>query len=390
MVDSVADLESLAKNGVYKVGQDFFNHKFNALRAASLTHQPVDWHFGQSAWHNFDWTQQDGFGLAHWYRQRAMQLRDKYDYLILAFSGGADSANILDTFRLNDIALDEVWCDWPLQHTADLRPDCHDRSASNMFSEWHFSIKPQLERLRAATDWKITLTDSTSEMEDEDLEDTSTVSQYCYYATVKRWRRLRQLVAIANKTHNKIGVIVGVDLPQLIIINGVLCVYFKDSLLQIKTDYHDGSMHDIEYFYWSTEMPELPRCQCHTILQWIVGDPKSQQALAQGRMDPAQQIQIMHTPDGEYTRYFLKKILYPTWDLDTFQVEKPRGKLYHNEFYDWMLRKFHGHRSFQSHRACLDSSFHDIDDQWLCRDSDTNLILDYQPFMTKFYPVGRV
>jgi hypothetical protein len=45
---------------------------------------------------------------------KAMQLRDQYDYLILAYSGGADSDNILKVFQQNKIHLDEVWCDWPL------------------------------------------------------------------------------------------------------------------------------------------------------------------------------------------------------------------------------------------------------------------------------------
>ena len=42
------------------------------------------------------------------YRQRAHQLRDKYDYVVLWFSGGADSNNVLNSFIDNDIKIDEV------------------------------------------------------------------------------------------------------------------------------------------------------------------------------------------------------------------------------------------------------------------------------------------
>lgn len=41
-------------------------------------------------------------------KNRAQQLRDNYDYLILYFSGGCDSKLVLDTFVKNDICIDEI------------------------------------------------------------------------------------------------------------------------------------------------------------------------------------------------------------------------------------------------------------------------------------------
>lgn len=46
--------------------------------------------------------------LDYLYKQRAEQLRNNYDYLILHYSGGHDSHNILETFLLNNIFLDEI------------------------------------------------------------------------------------------------------------------------------------------------------------------------------------------------------------------------------------------------------------------------------------------
>lgn len=42
------------------------------------------------------------------YVNRAKQLREKYDYLVLFYSGGADSHCILETFMLNGIFIDEI------------------------------------------------------------------------------------------------------------------------------------------------------------------------------------------------------------------------------------------------------------------------------------------
>lgn len=43
------------------------------------------------------------------YLKRAIELRNEYDYLILNYSGGPDSHNILETFMLNGIFLDEIF-----------------------------------------------------------------------------------------------------------------------------------------------------------------------------------------------------------------------------------------------------------------------------------------
>jgi diphthamide synthase (EF-2-diphthine--ammonia ligase) len=42
------------------------------------------------------------------YDLRARQLREKYDYLILSYSGGADSHNVLMSFIKQGIHLDEI------------------------------------------------------------------------------------------------------------------------------------------------------------------------------------------------------------------------------------------------------------------------------------------
>ena len=46
--------------------------------------------------------------LDYFYIKRAEQLRNSYDYLILHYSGGHDSHQILETFMLNGIFIDEI------------------------------------------------------------------------------------------------------------------------------------------------------------------------------------------------------------------------------------------------------------------------------------------
>lgn len=57
---------------------------------------------------NIDWSKEPTKSLKQLYKERAIQIRDNYDYLILYFSGGSDSITVLNAFLDNNIPLDEV------------------------------------------------------------------------------------------------------------------------------------------------------------------------------------------------------------------------------------------------------------------------------------------
>ena len=42
------------------------------------------------------------------YRKRAEQIRQDYEYVILAYSGGHDSTQVLETFYYNNIHINEI------------------------------------------------------------------------------------------------------------------------------------------------------------------------------------------------------------------------------------------------------------------------------------------
>jgi hypothetical protein len=57
---------------------------------------------------NLNWSKEPTESLTWFFRERARQIRDSYDYLILYFSGGSDSITVLNVFLNNNIPLDEV------------------------------------------------------------------------------------------------------------------------------------------------------------------------------------------------------------------------------------------------------------------------------------------
>ena len=95
----------------YTIGNQKFSTKLFALYAREkLDDKQIVWHF--SNWENalskIDITKEPEESLQDLYLQRAQQLRNEYDYLILFYSGGHDSNQILETFMLNNIFLDEI------------------------------------------------------------------------------------------------------------------------------------------------------------------------------------------------------------------------------------------------------------------------------------------
>jgi hypothetical protein len=95
----------------------------------------VKWNYNDDFFSSYDWTKEPVETLSELYKNRAIQLRNDYDYIILMYSGGSDSSNILDTFIKNDIYLDEI---------------CHLTDSSGSYSflnkEIFITAKPKVEK----------------------------------------------------------------------------------------------------------------------------------------------------------------------------------------------------------------------------------------------------
>lgn len=61
-----------------------------------------------NSFEKLDWSKEPNKPLRQFFKERAEQIRDCYDYLILYFSGGSDSMTALNAFLNNNIELEEV------------------------------------------------------------------------------------------------------------------------------------------------------------------------------------------------------------------------------------------------------------------------------------------
>lgn len=86
------------KLGFYTCNGQTFDSKIQAYLYGAQVKQRVEWDFNNELFRKHDWTVEPEETLDQLYNARARQLREQYDYIILSYSGGADSHNILMSF----------------------------------------------------------------------------------------------------------------------------------------------------------------------------------------------------------------------------------------------------------------------------------------------------
>jgi hypothetical protein len=138
----------LLRNGYYTVGNEVFLSKTAALiRATSIDTHP-SWHFNNEVFDRVDWQTCPTQTLTELYHARARQLRERYDWLAVHYSGGSDSFTALKSMLDSGNPPDEVVTRWAISASRDrYQPNADPTSAENHPSEWDLVVKQDLEWL---------------------------------------------------------------------------------------------------------------------------------------------------------------------------------------------------------------------------------------------------
>jgi hypothetical protein len=84
------------------------NHYSNRIEAR-LSGKHCWFYFHEDHFNSINWTKSPDSTLSQLYKERAQQLRDSYDRIVICYSGGIDSTNVLETFYHNRIHIDEIF-----------------------------------------------------------------------------------------------------------------------------------------------------------------------------------------------------------------------------------------------------------------------------------------
>ncbi len=384
--DNFISSSSDAWAGHFKVGERIFYSKIDAILHASQTDLDVTFHFHDDVYEKANWSQPSYTPLNELYRQRAQQLRDKYDYLVLHYSGGSDSHNILRTFLDNKIHLDEVFVRWPVEATKRFCPVAtRNDDPTNLLSEWELTIVPQLEWLKSNyPDQKVTVKDTSDVFGLNELSEEGMI-----YAAgglyVNPGSLIRQTVTsdveinMLNK-HQKVASIYGANKPCLLKRGPDLYTFFIDYAARNGGGTGGGQTKNVELFYWTPDMPQILVEQCHVILNYFKNNPDLQPLIEKKQF--TEEAYWLNLDD------VIKMLLYSNWDFTSFQVKKVAGWVWFNE-YDAYLRQHYSSERFMDRWRGINRTLNSSIDKRFKKYVEGQS-KGIEPLITKMYHVGKL
>jgi hypothetical protein len=391
-VDTTAPLSWFAKNGYYVVDNKIFRNKIYAMQEATkkrLGPKGIEWIFNNDIYDELDWKTPSDLSLSEVYRLRAQQLRDKYDYLILSFSGGGDSTNILDSFVLNGIHLDEVVVGWARSQTAGKYEANLSTDPTNYLSEWDYLVEPKLKWLQSVSpETKITIVDPYDNLQAaEPDDDIATLTVRHNYIGYKRYKAIDSILLDRQSKHKNCAIILGVNPPWPVRIKRHLLILIGDPpTCSWGSDYtNHGLQRNVEFFYWTPDMPEITKTQAHVLLNHLQACPEFINLIPEYQVDGISRKSVNKT-DSENLRRWIKKILYPTYNYQNLQVAKNTSPNIVPEWFSWFYDHPHSQEIMQPHQSAITSHQNLISPSFfVTRDG---VIHDYVSYRLKPYYIG--
>jgi len=321
------------KSGYYICNGVKFSSKINALIYSKTVNLPVTWYFYDELFSSYNWSIEPDVTLDELYGRRARELREQYDYLILSYSGGSDTHNIVESFIRQGIHIDEI----VTNHISyvDKTYSILDKSvtnAENFLAEHELQTIPRLKEIsQKMPKTKITVLDMTEklfESFDQFNEVEWTLGRNDHLTPIWTTRfnlfYFKELRKQFDK-NLKIGVMLGIDKPITFIRNGMFHVEFTDTalnLIQIDSFNDDYTNLFVDPFYWSPSCLELLCKQVHTVKNWLEVNPGQHKYWTYTK-DNIGQGHIMHR---QYKEPITRTLIYTTWNKDWFQVARPTKK----------------------------------------------------------------
>lgn len=326
------------KFGYYKVNDFKTYSKIEAIELAEQERKMPIWCFNELAFSSYNWKVEPTETLSQLYAKRAQQLREKYDYIVIFYSGGADSGNIVNSFVDNGIKFEELatYNYWSLD----------PRTDSFLHAEQVNVSYPRIKQLQEqGVDFKhrpIDLSDFAFEVFNDSFWNT----HRAYYSN-GHWGTthlaktfIRERVDDYKKIieqGKKLVFVWGTDKPRVLLENGKYVFRFTDMVVDSGPGTRAQMLnrpweHD-ELFYWSPDCIDLICKQGHVIKNFF----KKHKDLDPSEFNKDNNVALPDilkmfdnevTEDGLSYRNLMNWLIYPKFDIKMFSKGKPHSTVY--------------------------------------------------------------
>ena len=289
----------------YSQDGTIFGSKIKAIEYRNKTNQEIYFYYHDDIYAQYDWTTEPTESLEYYYKQQAQRIRDNYDYVILCYSGGADSTNILETFHFNNIKIDKIITVGALSKDSAFGVD------ENHNGELYHNVFPYIKELGLEA-----ITEVIDYTKYFDNINNLSIVQYqsewidfigpWYSPHHWFWRDLEKYVVPSNIGNKRVAIIFGKDKPGLFytktaksdtflpsgnrILNGF---FFKDTPCSDYGNLNLPAGHtnvDRVNFYWDPTYPQILFKQLHVLNRYYTlthttkYDPKIGSQMFGGKM----------------------------------------------------------------------------------------------------------
>lgn len=357
------DIE-FTKHGYYQVDNTKTLSKFEAFRFAGGDLSKIKFVYNEDIMSTYDWSREPEEDIYELYAKRSRQLRNKYDYLVLLYSGGIDSHTVLESFLNNGIHLDEI-CTFTNSKANDKNSNKFNQEVFNAAIPFVntlnlHNLKTKF-RLFDIADLVINMYADEFHFENHHLYNQGPAGQWP--------NAVRSHVLKANiQDHMKLTAqgktvcyIWGFDKPVMMSENNKYYIRFVDNCIDLNMrQYINRKVLESKFsnfydepFFTCREIPEIVIKQGHLLLKSIKTiKPDDPRLLNQDDLNTSGPWVVHHKE--KYHKFLSKKmvdgVIYPKSNLLQFGNDKTKGSIILSVKDDWFNLSNHSnqHRWFQN------------------------------------------
>lgn len=299
--------------------------------------QHLTWHFNEHTYKNFDWKIEPTQSLKELYKTRAQAIRDSYDYIVLWYSGGADSRCVLDAFIENDIKIDEI------ANFVSYDADSDKHSVLN--EEIFFNALPHIEQIKQTHPaMKHRVVDLSKIISEIYLRPDV---KFDYIYNIKGIMSANSLARSYIREYvdeykqiidsgRRMCFVWGAEKPRLLKIDGVwnTCFIdvFSETNLRLQSLADQGYFD--EWFFWAPDTAPIVAKQSHILMKAM-----EMAKTSPGLLSSTAGAHLPRSDDGRYLRNDIyHSLIYPNWRADLIVAPKPQNLLL-SERDNWFWRQ---------------------------------------------------